>query len=219
MNVNIIKSKKRKTVSLQVTAEAEIIVRVPHRLSSRRINEIVNEKKDWLQKKYKIALARLKKYSVKKYVNGEKFLYLGDLYNLNIVVEQDEPLKFENEFLLANKWQREAKELFANWYRKQALIELQNRVQHYSLESGIKYSKVKISNAKKRWGSCSINGNLNFNWRLIMAPKWVLDYVVAHELSHLEHRNHSRVFWNRVKEIYPRFKEAKKWLKINGHNF
>jgi len=90
------------------------------------------------------------------------------------------------------------------------------RVELYSQQTGIKYSKIRISNARKRWGSCSAKGNLNFSWRLSLAPLEVIDYVVVHELAHIVHKNHSRKFWKLVSEIYPQFKLCRKWLRDKG---
>ena len=76
---------------------------------------------------------------------------------------------------------------------------------------------MKITNALKTWGSCSHQGNLNFTWRLIMAPLNVIDYVVVHELIHLDEKNHSRIFWDKVEILIPEYKGYKEWLKKNGH--
>lgn len=82
---------------------------------------------------------------------------------------------------------------------------------------GLAYKSLKINNAKTRWGSCGSSGNLNFTWRLIMAPKKVVDYVIVHELAHLKQMNHSPKFWNEVKLIIPDYKNDELWLKRNGH--
>jgi len=84
-------------------------------------------------------------------------------------------------------------------------------------KKGLRYNRIKITNALKTWGSCSHQGNLNFTWRLIMAPLNVVDYVVVHELIHLDEKNHSRTFWEKVEILMPGYKEHKEWLKKNGH--
>lgn len=101
--------------------------------------------------------------------------------------------------------------------KKNAKDLLHSRVIYFSNKFGLQYNKVKINNAKKRWGSCTSKGNLNFCWRLAMAPLMVIDYVVVHELSHLEHKDHSKRFWKKVEDILPNYKEQRKWLKDNGH--
>ncbi|PIR43823.1 zinc-dependent protease, partial [candidate division WWE3 bacterium CG10_big_fil_rev_8_21_14_0_10_32_10] len=82
----------------------------------------------------------------------------------------------------------------------------------------LKYKKIYIKNVKTIWGSCSSRKNLNFNYKLVMAPHNIIDYVVIHEVCHLVHQNHSKSFWSLVKSIDPNFKEHKKWLHENGHN-
>ncbi|MDB2415501.1 M48 family metallopeptidase, partial [Rickettsiales bacterium] len=75
-----------------------------------------------------------------------------------------------------------------------------------------------IKDTKSRWGSCSSNGNLSFCWKLVLAPEEVFKYVIAHEVSHLKHMNHSPEFWKQVQSLMPNYKTHCKWLKLNGHN-
>ncbi len=102
-------------------------------------------------------------------------------------------------------------------YKDAAKEYIPKRVEYYRVLTGGTYSKITIRDQKTRWGSCSSNGTLSFNFRLMLAPPRVLDYVVVHELCHLTHMNHSREFWNMVESILPDYKEQKKWLKDNGH--
>lgn len=90
-------------------------------------------------------------------------------------------------------------------------------VSHYDTLFTNRYSRITIRDQKTRWGSCSSKGTLSFNWRLMLAPPAVLDYVVVHELCHLTHMNHSKDFWRCVEWILPNYKEQKKWLKEHGH--
>jgi predicted metal-dependent hydrolase len=94
---------------------------------------------------------------------------------------------------------------------------ISQRVRGYAQKRGFKYNKINITNAQKRWGSCSRQGNLCFTWRLILAPLPIVDSVVVHELTHLEVKNHSKAFWNKVRSLDPKYKEHKNWLKNNGY--
>jgi predicted metal-dependent hydrolase len=78
------------------------------------------------------------------------------------------------------------------------------------------YGRISIRDQETRWGSCSSKGNLNFNWRLVLGPEHILEYVVVHELVHLEERDHGERFWSRVEEIYPGYRESRKWLSENS---
>lgn len=102
-------------------------------------------------------------------------------------------------------------------YRDAAKEYIPKRVEYYHQFTGGHFDKITIRDQKTRWGSCSASGTLSFNFRLMMAPPRVLDYVVVHELCHLTHMNHSKDFWNMVENILPDYKEHRKWLKENGH--
>ncbi len=107
-------------------------------------------------------------------------------------------------------------DVLENWYIQQAKMMFPIRVMHYQRLTGGVVRKIRIKDQKTRWGSCSSLNNLNFSWRLIMAPPEVLDYVVVHELCHLTHMNHSKDFWGMVARIMPGYQESKRWLKENG---
>lgn len=90
------------------------------------------------------------------------------------------------------------------------------RVSHYAEIMGVTYAKITIREQKTRWGSCSSKGNLNFNWKLVLAPDYVLDYVVVHELAHRKVMNHSKQFYTVVAQVMPDYEQARLWLRKNG---
>lgn len=90
------------------------------------------------------------------------------------------------------------------------------RVEHFHQFTGGSYNRITIRDQKTRWGSCSARGTLSFNWRLMLAPPGILDYVVVHELCHLTHMDHSAAFWQKVESVYPDYRTARKWLKDHG---
>lgn len=101
-------------------------------------------------------------------------------------------------------------------YRQAAKEYFPKRVEYYAQQLGVSYGRIRIAEQKTRWGSCSGKGTLSFNWKLMLAPPKVLDYVVVHELCHLKEMNHSSRFWKLVEEIMPDYKEYRTWLKENG---
>jgi predicted metal-dependent hydrolase len=103
------------------------------------------------------------------------------------------------------------------WYRNQARGKINERIAYYQDKIGRAPGRVFIKDQKRRWGSCSARGNLNFNWRMVMAPEKVLDYVVVHELCHLIELNHSKAFWDALASILPDYKEQEEWLKNYGY--
>lgn len=93
---------------------------------------------------------------------------------------------------------------------------LSQRVCSFARAFGLTYRKIRISSARTRWGACSTSGTLSFNWRLVMAPPQVVDYVVVHELAHLRQPNHSPAFWDEVAKMMPDYAHHRAWLKKNG---
>ena len=212
----IIRSKRR-TIALQLTENAALIVRAPFNVSEHVINKFISRHENLIEKKRKEILLWNSKIIKKEFINSERFLYLGDYYNLTIVENQKFAIRFEKGFYLSKKYLPYAKEVFILWYKYKALEKITERVELYAKEKGFKYNKIGITNAQKRWGSCSTTGNLNFTYRLIMAPVKVIDSVVVHELVHLVEQNHSQSFWRKVHAIMPDNKKYKNWLKENGY--
>ncbi|MCK4905191.1 M48 family metallopeptidase [bacterium] len=208
---------RRKTLGLEISGDASLIVRSPYGVSLNDIRKIIFEKKDWITSKQKIARERRLQTFPRKFSEREEFLYLGKSYPLIILETAANPLSFDKEFRLIRKHLSSAQRLFIDWYKKQAYLKIKERLDFYSELLGYKYSKFALSNAKRRWGSCNGEGNIHINWRLVMAPHHIIDYVVVHELFHLKEKNHSKKFWDKVKTIHGDYKRKRKWLKENGH--
>ena len=102
------------------------------------------------------------------------------------------------------------------WYRRQAQTAFRARLEQLIKPYGFVYGRVSVKGQKSRWGSCSRQGNLNFNWRLLLAPPAVLDYVVIHELCHLKEMNHSARFWQLVARTCPDYATHRRWLRLHG---
>jgi len=202
---------------MYINDNAELVVKAPFNISEKNINEVVLKYKDRLQKTQKEVQLRNLKLNKKKFINGEKFLYQGNYYNLKLVDNREILLDFKDEFLLSKRNLPYAKNIFIIWYKKRAYETISQRVRLHAQKRRFKYNKINITDARKRWGSCSHQGNLNFTWRLIMAPLFIVDSVIIHELVHLEVKNHSKAFWNKVGSLDPAYKENKDWLKNNGH--
>jgi len=218
MNIKIdrVIRSKRKSIALVVTPEANLVIRAPMKVSLDYINELVGKNLRWIDRKIQEVKSK-PRILAKNFIDGEKFLYLGKPYPLRITDGRKLPFSFENEFVMDRIYQSIARKLFIDWYKKEAKKVISKRVRLYSKLTSLKYKKICITNANSRWGSCSAKGNLNLTWRLIMASLSVIYYVVIHELAHLEYRNHSRRFWQKVKAILPDYETSKKWLKHNGY--
>lgn len=206
---------KRRSIALIVERDGSLTVRAPKRAAMRDIEGFIREKADWIlrsREKMKNAVPVAKK----QYTDGEKFLFLGNEYELRIVKPQRPALKFDGAFTLGETAQKRGEAAFIRWYREQALQIMTERVNHYSTLHGFAPRQVKVNSAKTRWGSCTSTGTVNFTWRLVMAPLEVIDYVVLHELAHLKIKNHSPRFWKLVESLCPEFKRHRKWLREHG---
>lgn len=209
----------RKTVSLQITENGSLIVRAPKRASLRTINSFVNEKQRWILRHQEDSKKKLqiKNETAKKFIIGEQFPFLGQDYLLQASEALSADIIFDQGFFVAQHALNNIKDNLLKWYYQQALSVITQRVEYYCSKAKLKYQMVKIIDPKSLWASCGPDGKLHFSWRLIMAPLAVIDYVVAHELAHLVHHNHSKRFWKKVETIMPNYIEYKNWLKENSH--
>ena len=110
-------------------------------------------------------------------------------------------------------------ETYEKRYRKAARLRIEERTAFFHKITGGNYTSITIRDQKTRWGSCSAKGNLNFNWKLVLMPPEILDYVVVHELAHRLQMNHSAAFWAEVGKILPDYRERRQWLKVNGQKY
>ena len=213
----IIRSRRR-TLAVQVERDGSVTLRAPLRASDRAIRSFVWEHAEWIARRQQKARERLESWPPRRFVEGEAFLYLGSAYPLHIDGSASVPLTFDNtRFVLAAAHAGGARQAFERWYRDQAAGIISEAAEHYAKRSGLEYARVKITGARKRWGSCSAGGNLCFTWRLAMAPLEAVDYVAAHELAHIRHRDHSAAFWAEVERMLPDYKMRRKWLRENEY--
>ena len=103
------------------------------------------------------------------------------------------------------------------WYKRNAKRKFNEKVERYAKVVGVTPRSISIKSFKSRWGSCSAEGDVDFNWVVVMAPNCIVDYIVIHELCHLIYHDHSPKFWTEVERVMPDYKEHKVWLKVNGH--
>jgi hypothetical protein len=103
-----------------------------------------------------------------------------------------------------------------DWLKGEAYRDLEKRVRHHAANLDVHPTGITMRSQSTRWGSCASSGRLNFNWRLVLAPEYVLDYVAAHEVAHLLEMNHSRAFWATVERTLPDMSRGRAWLKKNG---
>ncbi|NLD31948.1 MAG: M48 family metallopeptidase [Trichococcus flocculiformis] len=201
----------RKSIALVIDNEAYLVIRAPHNTKDKEIADFVDKKRHWIIDKQHQVSVFGEKHSPLLIETGESILYLGDTYTL--LRDDVSEIKISSTNILIPE--NYNKENVVTWMKNEASKLLNERVAKYAGLMGITYESVKMSEAKARWGSCSVKNNLNFAWRLIMCPIAVIDYVVVHELSHVTYKNHGPAFWARVKTVLPHYKEQQDWLKVN----
>jgi len=209
----IIRSRRR-TLSLEVTPAATVIVRAPLRASTSYIEETIRQKSSWILRKFD-EMKRCPPSTCHEYTEGELFLFLGRSYPLHIVEDESKTIERSDKLYVSKVFMPQIRSRLKGWYVEEASKELQARCMWFSLQTGYTPKSVRISDAQKRWGSCTHKGIINFSWRLIQAPPEIVDYVVVHELVHLDQPDHSKLFWAKVRKIMPDYERRRKWLHEN----
>lgn len=146
-----------------------------------------------------------------------KLFFMGTLYTVSIktVLTSPKIIFYDNimEINLCNNVTPLPLPFIRRWYREAAVRHLKQRTKFWAKQMALTVNKISIKEQKTRWGSCSSLGNINYNWRIIMAPPEVIDYLVVHELSHRVHMNHSADFWHQVACYAPNHQTCRLWLK------
>ena len=219
-DAEVIRTNRRKTATLKIV-EGKVSVMVPKSTSKDKVEALVNRKTRWIREKLLLHREHLPP-KLKEYVSGESFTYLGRNYRLKVESGTEKSVKLKNGRLVVQvppsvqNRDRYVQSVLTDWYRAHALEKLRERVERYAKVVRVKPASVGIKSFKGRWGSCSTRGKVEFNWKIIIAPNRIVDYVVVHELCHLHHHNHSPEFWKCVEGVFPDYAESKEWLRVNG---
>lgn len=211
------RSTRAKHVRFEMRRDTGLTVVIPRCDKIGRLTDILEAKRDWI-------LNNLAKCSESRSLSAKKELQSGDTVpylgrDLKVVSQQNhgnaDGVKLERNTLVVNLKSANSRlnAALEQWYRAQAAKLLKKRVDKLSTQLGLSYNRLIIRGQKTRWGSCSYKGNLSFNWKLLMAPEPVIDYVIIHELTHLKEMNHTKSFWQLVAEHCPRWREHRKWLR------
>lgn len=216
LDINVIRSSRKKSMHIVIERDGTVSVQVPENIEDERILTILKSKEYEIHKKLLYWKELNKEQIERQYVSGQSFMYLGKNYNLHLVEGQKRNLLFKDgKFLLSDKT-ISPREAFVKFYKKQAKLKIEERLLLYQNSVNKIPGKVEIRELPTRWASCTPSGNIYFNWKCVMAPIVVLDYLIIHELVHLEHPNHSRAFWDKVATICPNYQQQETWLKRNG---
>ncbi len=218
LDYRIVRSDRRKKLTITVERDRSVVVHAPTAATDEAIQRVLDSKRQWLFDKVNHA----QKYQDrphppgKELVNGESAPYLGRDYRIEIADTPSGGVEFSRRFLIPAALKTAGREVLKQWYLERARQTILPRVQRHAVELGVVVAKASIVDNRYRWGSCTVKDHVNFNWRLIKAPMFVIDYVIVHELAHLLETNHTARFWNIVRAKAPTSEKAKAWLKEHG---
>ena len=221
LRVEVVRSLRR-TAALHIVG-SELQVRVPEHLGDERVAAILQQKRPWIRSKV-AQLQLLPPPRQRELVSGESFPYLGRHYRLKVQEGHAVGVCLSGGILRATVRpqeqgdQRRARlhQYLERWYRARALERLREKVDRHARQMGVTPAGVSVRAFRSRWGSCTQQGQVVFNWPIIKAPHPVVDYVVTHELAHLVHPNHSRAFWQLVECHCPAYAHHRTWLKAKA---
>ncbi len=207
------RSPRAKCVRLEVRVETGLTVVIPRSYMLEKIPDLLRQKWRWLSRK--LAEYGKGQQSAKSLEDGDTIPYLGRGLEVVIRHSDGESVSIEQDRLVVSL--RAGNDglgtVLEQWYRMQATQLIGEKANKLAADLGLKYGRLTIRGQRTRWGSCSPTGNLSFNWKLMMAPELVIDYVILHELAHLKELNHTKRFWQLVGQYCPEWHEHKKWLR------
>ena len=218
--VEVIRTDRKRSASIYLDGEG-IKVRVPKGLSDSYVRDLIEKKSPWIKRKLREAELGVPPRP-KEFVSGETFSYLGRNYRLKVLSSDTPSLKLKGRYLEAsisgssNTQEEKVRSLLMDWYQRHAQERLEEKTRRYAKILQVEPNRISVKDYKSRWGSCSTTGDISYNWRIVMAPHRIVDYVVVHELCHLLEHNHSAVYWRHVERIISDFLECRKWLKRNS---
>ncbi len=220
LQVEFVGTDRRKTIAVTVQ-NGRVQVRAPQGTPIARVVDLVTRKTLWIRKKMLLQQQR-RPQLVRRYTTGGRFVYLDDEVLLQVVAGAKKRVILNNNQLVVRVPDRVTdrdqyvRRAIHEWYGACALAHLTARVADFAGSAGVAPSSIKVRHYKARWGSCSRNGELAFNWLIMVAPPAIVDYVVVHELCHLVHHHHQAAFWEQVRQKMPDYQQQRRWLRENG---
>ena len=217
--VEIVRTNRKRSASIHLEGEV-ITVTVPKSLSDSRIHHLIVKRIPWIRNKLKEVSERPVS-KPKEYVSGETFPYLGRNYRLKVIKGDEPSVKLIGGYFVATVAgtdkipQATIKSMLVSWYQEHAEKRLREKTARLARIVGVKPKSITIKDYKSRWGSCSVQGDIAYNWRIILAPHRIVDYVVVHELCHMVEHNHSSKYWKHVERYVLDWRDCRHCLKNN----
>ncbi len=211
------RSEARRTLQITVDRGGELILTAPVTCATSVMERFVREKRFWIYQKLAEKEVLAPAASVKRYVSGEGFYYLGRSYRLLLVDNQDVPVKLTaGRFKMRRADAGHGRAHMVAWYKDHARKWLTGRVERFVNRVDVAPSAITVQDLGYRWGSCGKGERLYFHWKTILLPPRIVEYVVVHELVHLHEPHHSKAFWQRLERVLPDYAGRKAWLAEFG---
>ncbi|WP_077596113.1 M48 family metallopeptidase [Oceanobacillus kimchii] len=216
----------RKDVKISIDLVNGVEVFTPDNIDEAKLVQIIKRKAPWISQKLLELNEVNTKVQPKEFVSGEKLPYLGRHYRLKVYKEPVPNTSFQFKqgrfiAIVPREWSQESiehqlEQKLMEWYRQHGFKKINERAKEYQSMLGVKPRSLQLKTQHKRWGTCTPNGDIYLNWRIVMAPLRVIDYIIVHELAHLIVPEHNDRFWRIVRTTLPHYKEAKEWLRVHG---
>jgi predicted metal-dependent hydrolase len=211
------RSERRRTLGLTVDRGGELVVHAPRAITPLELEKWIGNKLLWVHRKLAVKEELAPKRRGPVYVSGESFAYLGRSYRLAIVSQQEEPLRFDGRrFYLQRDARTNAGDHFRRWYVATGKDWLEKRVSLLARKTGRNPAQIEVKDLGFRWGSCGRSGVALFNWRLLQLPVRLVDYVIMHELTHLNEPHHGPTFWRALDRSLPDWRDRREELRVKA---
>ena len=214
------RSSRARRVRFEVREDGSLTVVLPRSCGLEAVDEMVRSKSRWILRQVDRFAASMPLNGRGKLQAGDTVPYLGTPLRVEVCEgpgpEAGVELVGQTLLVRVGPSGGDLEPVVERWYRDQAAARLQRKAREYAAGLGVTWSRFSIRGQRTRWGSCSHRGTLSFNWRLMLAPEPVVDYVVVHEVAHLREMNHTGRFWRLVAERCPSWREHRKWLNDHG---
>ena len=214
IKVFIKKTNRKKSISV-IIRNNEVFLNAPNFYSNSDIEEFLEKKAVWIKRK----LDENKKIFQREelnFQNNEILFFFGSKIKLKVEKGFDNTVLLDNQFLIVQYKRKNTniKLLIEEWYRTELNKFIKKRVDYWAEKMSVNYKYIFLKIYNKRLGSCSINGHINFNWKIVMLPYSIIDYIIIHELAHIIHFDHSKIFWLLVDKYNPSYKRNTRYRSV-----
>ncbi len=200
---------------LTLRRDGTAVATIPARGSEREALRFVEQHREWLERARERQRRRPRAAEI--WTIGTHLLWRGEMTEVRVAAVGEKPqVCLAADVFRVPGFEGDLRPTLEAHFARRAKIELPARTWELAAVTGVEVKQVTVRNQRSRWGSCSANGTISLNWRLVQTPDFVRDYIIYHELMHLREMNHSERFWARVEEVCPGWRDAERWIKRNG---